>query len=357
MGRQKNYMIQLGVFVTAGLMLFIAGFYYLGNSKNLFGETISIYADFQNVKGLQSGNNVRFSGINVGSINDIKIINDSTLRVNMLIQQKVKKFIKKDAIASIGTDGLVGSSLVNISPGKSILSPIEDNDVIQSYSNVETDRVLQTLGTTSENIALLSLNLLEVTEKINKGEGSLGALLNDATLAKDIQRSVQNVKKTSANLVIMSDELNKTVAALQDGKGLLGYLLTDSTLVTQVENIITRVDTVIEKQIEPVFAGLQKSAEEINQFTIEINKVVEDINAGKGAVGTLLKDEETGLQMQEILKNVNESTIKLNENMEALRHNWFFKKYFKKKAKAEKKKQKELGKIDLEKKDLSVKNN
>ena len=357
MRKQKKHMVQLGVFVTAGLLLFIFGFYYLGNSKNLFGETISVYADFRNVKGLQSGNNVRFSGINVGSINDIKIINDSTLRVNMLIQKKVKKFIKKDAIASIGTDGLVGSSLVNITPGKSVLIPIEDYDVIQSYSNVETDRVLQTLGTTSENIALLSLNLLEVTEKINNGEGSLGALLNDPTLAKDIQRSVQNIKKTGANLVTMSDELNKTVAGLQDGDGLLGYLLTDSTLMPQIENIITRVDTVVEKQIEPVFADLQKSADEINQITNEINKVVKDINAGKGAVGTLLKDEKTDLQMQEILKNVNESTIKLNENMEALRHNWFFKKYFKKKAKAEKKKQKELGKTDLGKIDLSTQRN
>ena len=170
MAKQTTNMIKLGVFVTIGLLLFVVGIYSLGNSKNLFGNTITIYSDFRNVNGLQPGNNVRFSGINVGSIEKISIINDTTLRVNMIIQEDVKSFIKKNAIASIGTDGLVGSALVNINPRKSQMPPVEDQDIIQSYSRVETDEVLQTLGTTSDNIALLSLKLLEVIEKINEGE-------------------------------------------------------------------------------------------------------------------------------------------------------------------------------------------
>jgi phospholipid/cholesterol/gamma-HCH transport system substrate-binding protein len=338
MAKQTTNMIKLGVFVTIGLLLFVVGIYSLGNSKNLFGNTITIYSDFRNVNGLQPGNNVRFSGINVGSIEKISIINDTTLRVNMIIQEDVKSFIKKNAIASIGTDGLVGSALVNINPRKSQMPPVEDQDIIQSYSRVETDEVLQTLGTTSDNIALLSLKLLEVIEKINEGEGMLSTLLNDASLSKDIEHSVRSIRQVSANLTTMSDELNNTLTKVQNGEGLLGYLLTDSTLMIELEGIVQRADTVMENQIEPVFVDLKKATEEINAFVIELQKVTTDLNDGKGAIGTLLKDEKTADQVHETINNVNETSLKLNENMEALRSNWFFRKYFKKKAKEEKKK-------------------
>ncbi|MFT6321961.1 MAG: phospholipid/cholesterol/gamma-HCH transport system substrate-binding protein [Granulosicoccus sp.] len=346
MAKQTKNMIKLGVFVTVGVLLFVAGIYSIGNSKNLFGETITIYSDFRNVKGLQSGNNVRFSGINVGSIEEIVILDDSTLRVNMIIQDDAKGFIKKNAIASIGTDGIVGSVLVNINPRKSNMPPIEDQDVIESYSRVEADDVLQTLGSTSDNIALLSLNLLEMTEKVNEGEGMLSTLLNDASLSKDIQQSVRNIKQVGGSFAKMSHELNNTLTKVQEGEGLLGYLLTDSTLMIEMEEIVQRVDTVIENQVEPIFVDLKKATEEINTFALELQKVTTDLNDGKGAIGTLLKDDKTDMQLKETLKNVNETSIKLNENMEALRYNWFFRRYFRKKAKKEKKKRKEEGEND-----------
>ena len=352
MANNKGKMIRLGVFVTLGVALFTFSVYYLGKSQNLFGNTFTIYSDFKNVNGLQPGNNVRFSGINVGSVQQIDILNDSTLRVKMNLQKRVKEYIKKDAIASIGTDGLVGSALVNINPGPGKLPPVEDNDVVQTYSKLETDEMLQSLGTTSENIALLSLNLLEVAEKFNTGEGLFGVLLNDERLVRDVERSIQNIKNTSNNLDLMSAQLNESISKTQDGEGLLGFLLTDSTLAPQVENIVTRVDTVIKNQAEPIFADLKKSVEEINAFSSELKQVVEDINSGKGTVGTFLKDEATDQQIQDILYNLNESSIKLNENLLALRSNWFFRRYFKKKAKQEKK---EAGKAkegeNLKKKD------
>lgn len=344
MAKQTTNMIKLGVFVTVGVLLFVAGIYSLGNSKNLFGNTITIYSDFRNVNGLQPGNNVRFSGINIGSIKEIKILNDTTLRVNMIIQDDIKDFIKKNAIASIGTDGLVGSALVNINPRKSQMPPIEDQDIIESYSRIETDEVLQTLGATSDNIALLSRKLLEVTEKINAGDGMLGLLLNDASLAENLKQSVWKINQAGSNLVTMSSELNSTLTKAQNGEGLLGYLLTDSTLMIELEEVIQRADTVIESQIEPIFVDLKQATEEINTFALELQNMTAEINDGKGAIGTLLKDEETDAQLKETLLNVNETSIKLNENMEALRSNWFFRRYFRKKAKEEKKKRKEEAK-------------
>lgn len=349
MAKQTTNMIKLGVFVTVGVLLFVVGIYALGNSKNLFGKTITIYSDFRNVNGLQPGNNVRFSGINVGSIDEISIINDTTLRVNMIIQDHVKGFIKKNAIASIGTDGLVGSAIVNINPRKSEKPAVEDQDILQSYSRVETDEVLQTLGTTSDNIALLSRNLLELTGKINDGEGILSTLLNDASLAQDVRQSVRKINQAGSNLATMSAELNNTFTKVQGGEGLLGYLLTDSTLMVELEGIVERADTVMENQIEPVFVDLKKATEEINAFVIELQKMATDINDGKGTIGTLLKDDKTDIQLKETLKNVKETSIKLNENMEALRSNWFFRKYFKKKAKEEKKKLKKEKELSVQK--------
>jgi len=351
MAKQTKNLVRLGIFVTVSVLLFVIGIFYLGNSKNLFGKTFTIFSDFRNVNGLHIGGSVRFSGISVGSVQDILILNDSTLRINMMIQKRMQPYIKKDAVASVGTDGLVGSTLININPGKGNLQPVEDEDIIPSYSRVETEEVFQTLGATSENIALLTMNLLEVSEKLNSKNGILGSMLNDPQLANNIKESVFHIKNSSKNLANLSGDLQLTMEEVRSGKGLLGTLITDSTLMPQITSTIGDVDTMIhhvDAQIKPLFSKLNRSIQEFNDLTSEINDMVQDVNQGQGVVGTLLKDDATDQQVQQILSNVNETTVKLNENLEALRSNWFFRKYYKKKRKAEKKKQAAQQEKDLE---------
>src|ERR1039457_3677637 len=99
--------IRLGVFVVAGVLMLIVALYFIGNNKNIFGKSFKLYVVFPNVRGLQPGNNVRYDGINVGTVAKIEIVNDTCIKVEMNIETDLKKVIRKNSIATIGTDGLM----------------------------------------------------------------------------------------------------------------------------------------------------------------------------------------------------------------------------------------------------------
>ena len=265
MSKHKTDMIKLGVFVILGLSLFIFGVYAIGSKKNMFGNNITVYADFQNVSGLQAGNNVRFMGINVGSVKDIEILDDTTLRVRMNVMTSVQKNMKKDALVSIGTDGLVGASLINIVPGKGQAPMIEDGYLLTTKTSAPMSKMLETLDDTNDNIAILSKNLLEITNKINDGEGLISKLINDASFSDKVNASLNNVQYTSDALLAMSSEMNQITLDLKEGKGLLGYMLTDSTLSMDIESLVAGVDSMLDHQIKPTFSNLAKSVESINK--------------------------------------------------------------------------------------------
>ncbi|NNC70807.1 MAG: MCE family protein, partial [Flavobacteriaceae bacterium] len=140
--------LRLGIFVIIGTLLFVAAVYLIGQQQHLFKKTFTISSYFQNVNGLQKGNNVRYSGINIGTVSTIEMVNDSTIRVAMSIDEKIISHIKKDAIATIGSDGLVGNIIVNIVPGNGKLNSISNGDIIESYSKIGADDILSTLSVT-----------------------------------------------------------------------------------------------------------------------------------------------------------------------------------------------------------------
>src|SRR5262245_31239776 len=113
-----NY-VKLGVFVTAGVLILVVSLYFIGSKRNLFGNTFSLYVNFKDVNGLRKGNNVRYAGIDVGTIGKIEIMNDTTIKIEMILEEKMKSMIRKTSIASIGTDGLMGDKLIDISAGSS----------------------------------------------------------------------------------------------------------------------------------------------------------------------------------------------------------------------------------------------
>ena len=178
--------LKLGIFITLGTICFVAALYLLGAKQNLFGGTFEIKAIFNNVNGLQKGNNVRYSGINVGTVKEIVILNDTAIEVNMMVQIDVHEFIKVDAIASLGNDGLMGNKLVNISPGGSRSRTIEVGETLLSINELDADEMLRRLEETNKNISLITSSLVGIVDKIDKGEGPIGTLLNDNNMALDL---------------------------------------------------------------------------------------------------------------------------------------------------------------------------
>jgi phospholipid/cholesterol/gamma-HCH transport system substrate-binding protein len=195
-----KFKVRLGLFIAGGLMIFIVAVFIIGRQKNLFVPVYKLTTTFYNVSGLQVGNNIRFSGINVGTVDNISIINDSTVQVDMLIQKDVQKFIKSDCEATIGSAGLIGDRILIISQGSSGAAPAKDDQQIASKEPVEPDEIMASLQVTADNAAVVSFQLAAIMTKVNSGSGTLGRFIQDTTIAENINQTIVNLKKSSQGL-------------------------------------------------------------------------------------------------------------------------------------------------------------
>jgi phospholipid/cholesterol/gamma-HCH transport system substrate-binding protein len=195
MKKKETKNVRTGILVTASILLLMAGLYYVSKKQQLFNTTFKISAIFKDVVGLQVGNNVRFSGINIGVVEDIEIASDSTVKVDMIIEESSRKFIKKDAKAVIGSDGLIGNTILTILPGPAGKTVIENNDYIATKDPVSIDNILFKLKATGENAVNISDNLADLMSNLKEGKGTVGKLLMDPEFATTIDKTVVNLKE------------------------------------------------------------------------------------------------------------------------------------------------------------------
>jgi len=195
-----KFKVRLGLFIAGGLMLFILAIFIIGKQKNLFNPVFKLTTTFYNISGLQVGNNIRFSGINVGTVDNIRIINDSTVRVDMLVRQNVKQFIKSDCMVAIGSEGLIGDRLLVITQGSSDAPLAKDGEELLSVEPVETDAIMASIEVTVSNAEIITQQLAEIMININSGNGTLGRLIQDTTIARNIDQTIINLRKSSSGL-------------------------------------------------------------------------------------------------------------------------------------------------------------
>ena len=341
MAKDRGKTIRLGLFVLISISLFITAIYILGSQKNMFQPTFQINAVFENTRGLKSGNNVRYSGIEVGTVEEIVILNDTAIQVSMVLKKDIQGFIKKDAIADIGTDGLVGNAIININPGKNKIPAkvVEEGDFIRTHANISTDEMLNTLGATNENIAAFSIQLLEISEKINQGQGAMAMLLSDGQLAVDLKGSIRNLRATSYALSQTGQQMENTLQQLEKGDGLLNSLLYDTTVMAELQHFTGQLNQLLEAKVDPLLAELGQSGQEITRSSQTLKNILQELDEGKGVAGVLLNDTLMENEVRNMLVNMNQSSERLSENMLALREHFLFRKYFRKMAKEEAKKE------------------
>jgi len=325
MKKETSNQLKLGVFIVTGFILLIVAIYLIGENQNMFKKTFSISANFNNVSGLMQGNNVRYSGINIGNVKNITMVNDSTIKVDMNIEEKMVKHIKKDAIATIGTDGLVGNMIVNIIPGRGKEPVVVSGDVIQSYTKIGTEDMLNTLSTTNENAAILTAKLLKVADAMSDDKGTLGMLINDTMVAANLKQTFKQLEITSIEASKAMKELNSIISSLDIENSVAGALLNDSLQAKKVRSIITNLD---------------ESSIEIKGVLTNLNETLTNVKEGDGAINYLSNNPDFVRNLNETIKNINEGTYKFNENMEALKHNFLTRGYFRKLEKQAKKEEK-----------------
>ncbi|WP_100614377.1 MlaD family protein [Confluentibacter citreus] len=201
MGNQNNsYKIKLGIFVSLGLVLLFGMIFLIGSQQNLFKSTTTVITHFNNASGLKIGNQVRFSGISIGTVDNIEMLNDTTVKVVVMIDTDIKKFIKKDSKASIASDGVVGDKILMISQGSQTSKEIVDGDAIKSFEPVEFDQIMTSIQITAENAEVITDELATLLWQINNGEGTLGRLLGDEGMAENLDKTMENLKNSSQGL-------------------------------------------------------------------------------------------------------------------------------------------------------------
>jgi phospholipid/cholesterol/gamma-HCH transport system substrate-binding protein len=216
MKKNTSSKIRLGIFITLGLAVFIVGIYFIGSQQHLFSKTFRLSGVFRDVSGLQAGNNVRFSGINVGTVDNINVVSDSSVRVEIRIEESTRKFIKKDAVASIGSEGLMGNKVLIINPGTGGKEEIENNDTVQTLQPINFDDILTSLKTTIDKTSNITGDVSKIISTMQSGKGTMGRLLMDQSLAQNIDSSVVNLKQGSEQLKILMDDLKGSFAQNMD---------------------------------------------------------------------------------------------------------------------------------------------
>jgi phospholipid/cholesterol/gamma-HCH transport system substrate-binding protein len=349
MEKNRKSTIRLGMFIAGGVLLFIVIIYLIGGKQNMFTSSVKITTVFNDVKGLQEGANVRFTGIDVGAVNKLEILTDSRVLVEISLDRKVTEFIKKDSRATIASQGLMGNKLVIIMPGSAAESPIEQGDNLPSLEPVELDDILKEIKISGERISMVSANLISITNKMERGEGIFGKIFTDTSFA-------YNLSRTSHNLRVLSEQINR-------GEGFLGKLLVESSFSAELDSAVAYIaeisqnlegitdkinrgegfigqmttDTTLTYNIYQAGHNLSEATLNMEKMTANLLQFTETMNSGQGMVNKMLVDSAFADSLDVTLQNLNKTLIELRSASEAIQHSGMIRAFSRKAIKKEEK--------------------
>ncbi|MGC9374554.1 MAG: MlaD family protein [Bacteroidales bacterium] len=352
MKNTKYNNIKLGLFVGIGALIFILAIYYIGSQSNIFGRNFTISGVFNDISGLKVGNDVRFSGINIGTVSKVEIINDSLVRVDLSIQDDVKKFIRKDSKMEIGSEGLMGNKIVNIYSGSSHKKVVENGDYLETIEVVNIDNIIKKINTSSQNTIRITKNLAEITDKINRGEGIFGKIFADEVFSENISSIASNTAHLTENFATITHKINHE-------EGTIGKLLSDTSLAKEIEragiNLRTSTDNLVAttdqvKKGQGLFgeiftdttftSSLSKSSKNL-AYTTNKTKIISDnlekltlqVNEGQGLITKLLFDTAFADSVEVTVNSINKSAAEIEEAAAVIKRNWLLRLFSKKEKK------------------------
>lgn len=317
--------VKLGIFVLTGLVLFAAGVFLVGSENNVFNKTFTTNAIFKNVEGLKEGDNVWLSGVKIGTVKAVRIIKEGKVVVTLSLKEDQNRFIRKDATAFIGSDGLVGSKIVVIRPGQSAV-PIQDSDTIGALSPADTQDLINIARDVGDNTRSLTTDLRMLSQRIREGRGIVGELMVDGKFSDDLRASVRQMRETTEQTAKASQQLQSMMYKLNNGDGLVNRIATDTTLSRAFDQTLSNVRAV---------------SQNAAQMSESLQDITRKLNDSDNAIGTLLADTVLADRVKETVENAASASEKLDENMTALQHNFLFRRYFRKKAKREEREEEE----------------
>lgn len=281
MNKESGFTWKLGLFVTIGIVLFATTIYYVGKQRNLFGANIHLKSHFRTVSGLKLGNNVQFSGINIGTVESIEMTSDTSVIVEIVIEKNAQAFIKSDAKVSISSDGLMGEKVLMIWPGNINRNSVKDNDFLVSKKAIEIEDLMQSMKKSIDNINLISDNLAQFSYKVNNGNGALSKMISDEEFSENLQGTLNNLQTSSREFAEFTEKMN-------NGNGALAKVVIDEkfsrTLDSTMMNLkkgSSGLNEIIKAAKNSIFLRgyfNKKEEEEIKKEEEKLNEIVNKIS-------------------------------------------------------------------------------
>jgi len=305
----------VGIFVFIGIVLLVMGILVIGNLNETFKRKIEVVTLFDDVSGLQVGNNVWFSGVKIGSISNLQFYAKTMVKVKMRIEVKSLPYIRKDAFVKLSTDGLIGNKILIIYGGTFEKPQVEEGDTLRVEKTFTSEDMINTLQENNKNLLAITNDFKVISHKIANGEGTIGKLIADDAVyahlnaaALSLQNASDKAQQLISSLSTFSEGLNK--------KGTLARELTSDTVV---------------------FKSLKTSVLQLEEMAAKANILITNLKEASGnpntSIGVLLHDEESGARLKQTIKNLETSSQKLDQDLEAAQHNFLLRGFFKKKQK------------------------
>ncbi len=312
----------VGIFIFLGVAIFIITVLTLGSQKKTFEKSLTVSAIFDDVNGLQKGNNIWFSGVKVGTIKKVYLAGSSKVEVDMNIDQNSQQFIRKDAKAKISSDGLIGNKIIVIYGG-SLQSPqVEKGDIIGIEKLLSTDQMMNTLAKNNDNLLQITNDFKLVSGRITDGKGTVGKLLSDETLSNQLNATANTLRKASINFQALSANVAAYTSKLNNKGTLASELVSDTVIFSQLRSTVN--------QLQKVSETSQSVVDNLNAAT---NNFTKNLNNDSAPIGMLLHDEQAASYIKGTLQNLQSGSHKLDEDLEAVQHNFLLRGFFKKRAK------------------------
>jgi phospholipid/cholesterol/gamma-HCH transport system substrate-binding protein len=317
---QNKRAVIVGIFILIGVAIFMGALITLGKQKKTFTKGIPVKAVFDNVNGLQPGDNIWFSGVKVGTVRKLELSSNARVIVDMTIDKKSREFIHEDVKAKIGSDGLIGNKIVVLYGGTQTTPAIKANDILQVEAALSTEEMMNSLQENNKNLLAITSDFKMISRRLASGEGTVGRLLTDDSFMDQLQATAFTLQKASSNIQLLSSNMADYTAKLQTKGALANDLVSDTTIF---------------KSLRSSVAQIQEASDNAKELTDNLRNASQKINDSSNTVGVLLHDQQTADNLRATIENLQSGTQKFDEDMEALQHNFLFRGFFRKKAKRE----------------------
>jgi len=292
--------LRVGILVITSFALLALAIFYVSGQSGFFVRRYTIIAYFQNANNLRSGAEVSLEGVTIGNVSQVAVSKESdptkAVEAVLKLDSKYKNIIRSDSRVTISTIGLLGDSKVDITRGSEAGTVIEDGGTIQGSEEGDVRRIVQGANDVVANFQVLSEDFKKITDRIERGEGTLGKFLTDTSIYDNANNAAR--------------ELNTLVRDARTGPGTMGRLISDDELYRKVMQISDRVDTLVMK-VESGNGAIAKFVNDptfyhrVDNLAAKFQNVADRIDRGEGTLGKLSKDEALYNDVRSSMTRVN----------------------------------------------------